>query len=307
LFNAAVVPNGQTVTDYWVTSDPRVGQWYYNGQAITGEIAAFELPSLTFQGVGPGTDTVYLQASDDGGNTWSAWQGNGVTVTASGLYATPGSVLQDYQPLAGAAASATVGIGSTLILWASDSASVTFQGSTGLLELEQPTSFTGEINNFSGNGTLAGSDQIDLNGFSFTSIQDSYSNGVLTLGNGAQSATLDFSGSYVLANFDFANDGHGGTLVYDPPVTSNLNSSKSSTPEGSAWDVSGPSSLGYSSNGAQSPVPMAGGHQNTTLALLANYMASSFPTAASNDAGPMSEAAPNLASTQWQLATNHHA
>ena len=72
---------------------------------------------------------------------------------------------------------------------------------------------------FTGNGTLSGSDQIDLKGINFSNIQDSYSNGVLTVSNGTQSAALDFSGSYVLANFEFASDGKGGTIVYDPPVT----------------------------------------------------------------------------------------
>src|SRR5262249_22487735 len=33
------------------------------------------------------------------------------------------------------------------------------------------------------------------------------------------SATLKFNGSYVLANFKLADDGSGGTIVYDPPVS----------------------------------------------------------------------------------------
>jgi serralysin len=34
----------------------------------------------------------------------------------------------------------------------------------------------------------------------------------------AHRATLNFHGTYSLANFKFADDGNGGTVVYDPPV-----------------------------------------------------------------------------------------
>jgi hypothetical protein len=40
--------------------------------------------------------------------------------------------------------------------------------------------------------------------------------------DGIDTANIDFNGSYTLANFKFASDGSGGTIVYDPPVpTSN--------------------------------------------------------------------------------------
>jgi hypothetical protein len=62
--------------------------------------------------------------------------------------------------------------------------------------------------------------QIDLEGINFNSVHDSYSNGVLTVTDGTHSTTLTFNGSYALANFSFAGDGSGGTIVYDPPVPS---------------------------------------------------------------------------------------
>ena len=88
-----------------------------------------------------------------------------------------------------------------------------------MLVLDKPSTFNGVVFNFSGNGTLSGSDQIDLKGINFNTVQDSYSNGVLTVTDGTHSAALDFNGSYTLANFKFASDGSGGTIVYDPPVT----------------------------------------------------------------------------------------
>jgi hypothetical protein len=120
---------------------------------------------------------------------------------------------------AGASGAATIGAGATLELTAADSATVTFKASTGMLKLDNPSTFTGEIFNFTGNGSLSGSDQIDLGTISYNSARDSYGNGVLTVTDGTNSASLRFSGSYTLANFKFANDGNGGTIVYDPPVS----------------------------------------------------------------------------------------
>ena len=109
--------------------------------------------------------------------------------------------------------------GATLELTAADFATVIFKASTGMLKLDNPSTFTGEIFNFSGNGSLSGSDQIDLRTINYNSVRDSYETGALTMTDGSNSATLDFNGSYTLANFKFANDGNGGTIVYDPPVS----------------------------------------------------------------------------------------
>jgi hypothetical protein len=87
-----------------------------------------------------------------------------------------------------------------------------------MLKLDNPLTFSGEIFGFTGNGTLSGSDQIDLKGINYNTVQDSYANGVLTVTDGADTVHLSFSGSYSLDNFKFASDGNGGTVVYDPPV-----------------------------------------------------------------------------------------
>ena len=99
--------------------------------------------------------------------------------------------------------------------------------------LARPSAAT--ISNFAGNGTLPGSDQIDLRDVKYSSVQDSFANGVLTVTDGSDTAKLTFNGSYTLANFKFASDGNGGTIVYDPPV---LSSSQSSS-RYSGWGVFG--------------------------------------------------------------------
>jgi hypothetical protein len=44
--------------------------------------------------------------------------------------------------------------------------------------------------------------------------------GTLTVQNGAEIANLALIGNYQAATFTSANDGHGGTLITDPPVSS---------------------------------------------------------------------------------------
>ena len=117
------------------------------------------------------------------------------------------------------------------------------------MKLDQPSTFSAEIFGFTGNGSLSGSDQIDLKGINYNTVADSYANGVLTVTDGTgDTAKLSFNGSYTLANFDFASDGAGGTIVYDPPV---------------------PPSSGTTPSIAN-------------MALLGNYMASSFATSSDN-------------------------
>jgi hypothetical protein len=146
-----------------------------------------------------------------------------------GLYAAPGTTLQIEAAMSGPSAAATIGTGATLELGAADSGSVTFASSTGALILDAASTFSGEIFNFTGNGSLSGSDQIDLKDINYNSVHDSYAGGVLTVTDGTDTVKLDFSGSYSLANFDFASDGSGGTIVYDPPVpTSNASAPTSS-------------------------------------------------------------------------------
>jgi serralysin len=107
-----------------------------------------------------------------------------------------------------------------------------------------PSTFTGQIVGFTGNGTLSGSDHVDLINMSYSSaIQaDSTlaSSGALTVSNGTTVDVLNFAGSYVLANFSFASDGNGGTIVYDPPVA---NQTTAAGTDGTVTHVSGSSTI----------------------------------------------------------------
>jgi hypothetical protein len=116
-----------------------------------------------------------------------------------------------------------VGTGATLEVPGAESGSVLFAGWTGTLQLDTPAAFTGSMSDFTGNGTLSGSDHIDLTTLAFSSLvqaDSTYntSTDVLQVSNGTTVDDLQFLGIYTQANFKFASDGHGGTIVYDPPA-----------------------------------------------------------------------------------------
>jgi hypothetical protein len=205
-----------------------------------------------------------------------------------GIYAAPGTTLQMSGPLSGPSGSATIGAGATLELSAANSSSVTFTSSTGMLELDQPSTFDGVVYGFTGNGTLSGSDQIDLKGINFNTVHDSYSNGVLSVTDGTNSAALDFIGSYVLANFSFASDGNGGTIVYDPPVTAGQGGN-------SQTQV------------VQDPAVSA---LNQQVALFSQQIAAAFPSSSSGDGGAATMGAvissTQLAQIASPVAAQHH-
>ncbi len=101
------------------------------------------------------------------------------------------------------------------------SGTVTFV-SGGTLELDAGAGFTGAIKGF-GKPDLA--DRIDLRGIAFgtgttKSFTEAASNtsGTLTVTRGTHTVHLVLLGRYKTTNFNLATDGHGGTLVTDPPV-----------------------------------------------------------------------------------------
>jgi fibronectin-binding autotransporter adhesin len=124
--------------------------------------------------------------------------------------------------------SLTISSGAMLDIGATSAATVSFlndSGTNGTLAIDTPSDFSGLISGFTGDGTLAGSDQIDLKGINYSSglFSETYNptNETLSVSDGANSTVLHFTGTYQAANFSFQSDGNGGTIVYDPPVSGN--------------------------------------------------------------------------------------
>jgi VCBS repeat-containing protein len=69
-----------------------------------------------------------------------------------------------------------------------------------------------------------GKDTIDLVDVQFGTATESYANGILTVEDAFGDVDkIKFTGPHTLADFHFANDGNGGTLITDPPVDTNAN------------------------------------------------------------------------------------
>jgi hypothetical protein len=119
----------------------------------------------------------------------------------------------------------------TLDISAASSATVDFTnttGTTGALVLDDSKAFSGEVVGFTGDGTTANSDLIDVTDVNIADVatgKTTYTDhgngtGTLTLYNTTGEAldSINFTGNYQLANFTIENDGDGGTLIVDPPV-----------------------------------------------------------------------------------------
>ena len=178
--------------------------------------------------------------------------------------------------------------------------------------LGDSAAFTGSITGFTGtgDGNPATSDKLDLTDIDFSSANASYANNVLTVTDGTHTAQINFSGNYTLANFHFFSDGSGGTLVTDPPATGTSSGASSDQtkekPPATDGDPADKGSLTSGSNGMAVPdiafsgidlgqaatlanwptthdsggsVGASASLQDRTIALLGQYMASSFATA----------------------------
>jgi hypothetical protein len=146
-----------------------------------------------------------------------------------------------------------------------------------------------------------------------------------------------------LANFEFASDGKGGTIVYDPPVSMSYASTpgpatiensatlesaavvsepttfngsagiQSSTFTGAVSDLSaiafgGQTTLGYSPECSQTGATMSSmnGSHSANIALLSNYMASSFATASNNNGSIMVATEVSQAGNESLLTNSQH-
>ncbi|MGY4318352.1 hypothetical protein [Bradyrhizobium sp. JR3.5] len=191
--------DGDAITKYALWDSNTNGRWNVGGvnePANTEiDVTAAQLAQATYQ-AGSGTDQLWIRAND--GTAWGAWQSFNVTGESP--------------------SSATIVPSGTLELTGASNASVTFQGSTGTLKLDNSASFSGTV------AGMTGSDAIDFANINFANVHtptfsgDS-SHGTLTVTDGTVTASIALLGNYMASTFTTSSDGHGGTLVVDPPAT----------------------------------------------------------------------------------------
>ena len=113
-----------------------------------------------------------------------------------------------------------IGNGATVELGGTVTNMVTFEGSTGMLQIDS-SGTSSHYSIFGGGALLPAGDEIYLPNISYDPAADSYdaNTGVITVSNGtsAGTVTIDVAGGVGSGDtFVFESQG-GGTLIYDPP------------------------------------------------------------------------------------------
>ena len=97
-----------------------------------------------------------------------------------------------------------------------------FSGPIGKLILDHSSTFGGQIYDLTGNGSLSGSDQIDLRDVEFgpgtkVAYTGTSTGGLLTVSDTENhTAHISLVGNYSASEFSLSSDGSGGTIVIDP-------------------------------------------------------------------------------------------
>jgi autotransporter passenger strand-loop-strand repeat protein len=140
-------------------------------------------------------------------------------VFGSAIAETVGSGGSAYISSGGALSGATLNGGFLEILSGGTAGSTTigFSSAGGTLRLDDSQHFGGWISGF---GVPGGIDLADIAFGSGTTLgyAGNASSGVLTVSDGLHTAALQLLGQYAEANFTLQSNGHGGTLVVDPPI-----------------------------------------------------------------------------------------
>jgi large repetitive protein len=162
-----------------------------------------------------------------GANEYTIWttNSNGVWLSNTPILSGTSFALESYEPTFGqdlngdGVIGPLIAAGATLEINSPYAGPVTFAGSTGTLQLENPSSFTGTV------AGLTGQDALDLLYINPTTVQTptysgNSSGGTLTVTDGTHTANIALLGNYLASTFVASSDGHGGTAIVDPVLTS---------------------------------------------------------------------------------------
>jgi hypothetical protein len=268
---------------------------------------------------------------------------NGATLTLSGTVRNSGTLFADAGTLDidGVVSGGTTVIGNgTVDLQQASNEDVAFQlGGTGGLDLAT-SAYTGKVSGFGNGGNT--SQYIDLTNIAFNgNVHRSYSgnttSGVLTVTSGAAVvARINMVGNYTTSSFKLGADSGGHVQITDPPSSaSNTAGSGTVTSGGSngtpfidktstftgtlagLWahdhtslpgiGFGAHTTLGYSGNSSDAggTLPDSDGTFSAKLALLGNYMATSFVTAFDGHGGTLFTEGSQTANQLMPLTTPH--
>jgi hypothetical protein len=233
---------------------------------------------------------------------------NSSTFTASGL----GTLIEIGSGGVVSGGAVVVGNGIVDVL-SGGSANVAFQANgSGGLEIEDSannaSAFTGKVSGFGGAGHANHKQFIDLTSVAFVSgaillhyiSAASHTSGTLFVSSGGTAvAAINIIGAYTSANFSAKADGSGNVEITDPAVP---NGGSAQTFPRQSLDLpdiafGAQTTLAYAANanGAGGTLTVSDGRHAASIALLGNYMAGSFATAADGHGGTLLTEASQLA------------
>jgi serralysin len=197
----------------------------YNGAAIVaGQFGSWA--PIGAEQTASGYEVAWKLAGADAYGVWSTDSSGSYVSSAIGVVSGTSAALESietsfHQDLNGdgVIGPTTIAAGATAEIPAAYSGAITFSGSTGTLQLDNSSSFSGTV------AGLTGQDTLDLRNINPTSVQTpSYSGnssgGTLTVTDGSHAAHISLLGNYLASAFVASSDGHGGIAVVDPLLTS---------------------------------------------------------------------------------------
>ncbi len=113
----------------------------------------------------------------------------------------------------------TIANDTTLTITTAAAGTETFAGYTGTLVLDDALGFAGTIARFRGDDALVLSDMAFGQNTTLAYTATGSTSGVLSVSDGAQTATIAMLGNYMASSFVAASDGFGGTLITEAAQT----------------------------------------------------------------------------------------
>jgi autotransporter passenger strand-loop-strand repeat protein len=194
-----------------VVAGVTIGPWVPIGavQTATGYDVAFK---------DPGDDEFTVWATNGSGNYVSNLTGGAVSGTSAALENLELVFHQDLNG-DGVIGPTTIPAGATVEIPSAYSGTVRFGASTGTLQLDNSSSFSGTV------AGMTGQDKIDLRNINFSTLHAltytrTTSETTLHITDGTHSANIALLGNYLASTFVASSDGHGGTDIVDPHLTS---------------------------------------------------------------------------------------
>ena len=184
----------------------------------TGDTAASTGGTVRSITVADGTHSVTAATPVDNGSVAEPVSNFATVVSAPSITAvTPIGTGSAAEPVSNGAM--VVPVGGALELTSAFSGTVTFAGATGTLKIDNSSSFSGTIARQLAIGDVIDLTDITAGANATITYSGNNSPGTLTVSDGTHTTNISLQGNYSLANFTASSDGHGGTLVIDPPTS----------------------------------------------------------------------------------------